>query len=63
MYPEGTEVYYKGHHGIIKYSDDIYVSVCIRVFPQEPVRNVCLVVYKNDWDQLTLVHGNHSRDD
>lgn len=63
MYPEGTEVYYKGHRGIIKFSDETCVSVCIRVFPEEPVRNVCLIVYKNEWDNLILVHGNHSRDD
>ena len=63
MYPEGTEVYYKDHRGVIKFADDTYVSVCIRVFPEEPVRNVCLVVHKSDWDQLHLVHGNHSRDD
>lgn len=61
IYPEGIEVYYRGHRGIIKFSSDEYVSICIRVFPNDPVRNVCLVCHKSDFNEIELVVGNHSR--
>jgi hypothetical protein len=63
MYPEGIEVYYRGHKGIIKFSCPDYVSICIRVFPDEPVRNVCLICHKSNFDEIELVIGNHSRQD
>ncbi len=60
MLPVGTEVYYKGHRGTIKFSCEDSITICIQVFPDEPVRNVCLVAYKWQFDEITLVHGNQS---
>lgn len=62
MLPEGTEVFYRGMYGHVRFSTENYMTVCIREFPDERVRDVCLVVYKNQLDQVELVHGNNRHD-
>ena len=63
MYPVGTEVIYKGQRGTVSFCDPATgtCSICIRVFEDDPSRNVCLVIYKHDMDHVTPVIGNHSR--
>lgn len=63
MLPVGTEVWYKGYNGVVNFVDPETgcMTICIRTFPEEPVRNVCLVVYKHDFDKVELAIGNHSR--
>lgn len=63
MYPIGTEVIYKGQRGTVSFCDPASgtCSICVRVFEDDPARNVCLVVYKHDLDHVTPVIGNHSR--
>jgi hypothetical protein len=65
MFPVGTEVSYKGHHGYVNFCDPETgcCTICIRVFPDEPVRNVCLVVYKTELEYVIPIIGNHSRSD
>ena len=63
MLPVGTEVYYKGHFGVVKFSCEDSMSICVRVFPDEPSRNVCLVVYKWDFDEVELTTGNQAQRD
>lgn len=63
MFPEGTEVKYRGQYGVVKFADPETktMTICIRKFPDEPVRDVCLVLCQNQFDELELVIGNHSR--
>lgn len=65
MFPEGTQVKYRGQYGIVKFADyqTQTMTICIRKFPDEPVRDVCLVLSKNQFNELELVIGNHSRQD
>jgi hypothetical protein len=58
MLPEGTEVYYDGMYGHVRFSCEQYVTVCIREFP-ERVRDVCIVVYPSRYDRIELANGNH----
>jgi hypothetical protein len=63
MFPVGTEVKYRGQYGVVKFVDleTRTMTVCIRNFPDEPVRDVCLVLYRDQFDEVELVVGNHSR--
>jgi hypothetical protein len=62
MLPEGTEVYYKGMYAHIRFACEQYMTVCIREFPNERVRDVCLVIYPSQYDILELVNGNHAHE-
>jgi hypothetical protein len=61
MLPEGTEVYYNGMYGVVRFTCEEYMTVCVSTFP-EKVRDVCILVYKNQLDKLELVRGNHSHE-
>jgi len=62
MLPEGTEVYYNGIYGVIRFTCEQYMTVCVRNFPDDPRRDVCILVYPNQLDKLDLVYGNHSHE-
>ena len=50
---EGLKVYYQGMYGEIHFVCDHYVTVCVRKFP-EKVRDVCLIVYPDQYSWITL---------
>lgn len=62
MLPETTEVYYRGQYGHVRFSDEKYMTICVKEHPQEKVRDVCLVVYPEDWHKVELVRGNNTRE-
>jgi hypothetical protein len=53
-FTEGLEVYYKGMFGVVRFVSDVYVTICIRTFPKERVRDTCLVVYPDQLKYVTL---------
>lgn len=63
MYPEGTVVRYKGQLAVVKFADhqNRQMVICIHTYPNEPVRDVCLVLHQNQFDDVELEIGNHSR--
>lgn len=50
----GLEVRYGDHIGIIRFVDEEYVTVCISEFVDKS-RDVCIVVYKEDYKNLHLL--------
>lgn len=60
MLPEGTEVYYNGMYGVVRFTCEEYMTVCVRRFPDDPRRDVCMLVYRNQQHLIELVNGNHS---
>ena len=60
MLPEKTEVYYKGEYGYIRFSDPEYMTICVRRFPGQPNRDVCIIVPPEYWDEIELVNGNQN---
>jgi hypothetical protein len=62
MLPKGTEVYYNGMYGTVRFACEYYMTVCMRKFPQEPSRDVCILVYPNQQHLIELVNGNHSHE-
>ena len=39
----GTQVEWRGHVGEIRFVDDIYLTICLLVNPEDRARDVCLV--------------------
>lgn len=60
MLPEKTEVYYRGILGYVNFSDPAYMTICVRQFPDQPNRDVCLVVPPERWDEIELANGNQN---
>lgn len=54
-FTEGLEVYYKQMGGVVRFVSEHYVTVCIRTFPNERVRDVCLLVYPQEYKHITLL--------
>lgn len=51
----GTQVEWRGHFGEIRFVDDIYLTICLSVNPEDRARDVCLVVHDYQWDEIKLV--------
>lgn len=50
---EGTEAEYNGHKGIIRFVDSSYIVINL-YGTTDPLRQVGLVVYREDWDKVIL---------
>ena len=55
QFSEGVKVQYKDQIGVITFLCDHSLSIMIRQFPEEPVRNVKLVVYRSEWKNIKLI--------
>ena len=53
-FAEGLHVCYKQMYGVVRFVSNEYITVCVRTFPNEKVRDVCLVVYPNQFGLVTL---------
>ena len=62
MLTEGTEVYYNGILGVVKFKCESYITVCIKTY-DHCSRDVCILVYPNQMNKLQLAHGNRKDDD
>jgi hypothetical protein len=62
MLPVGTEVCYDGMYGHVRFVCGDYMTVCIREFPNERVRDVCLIVTQGNYHKITLVNGNNQHE-
>lgn len=61
MLPVGTEVCYNGMYGHVRFACETYMTICVREFP-ERVRDVCLILYPSQYDQIILVNGNNQHE-
>jgi hypothetical protein len=53
-FAEGLDVKYKEFVGKIRFISEKYLTICICELKQRE-RNVCILVYKNEWDKITLL--------
>ncbi|AFK66441.1 hypothetical protein SWPG_00194 [Synechococcus phage S-CBM2] len=62
---EGLWVDYRQHHGYIRFVCEDYVTICINRLPvKDPhalrdTNEVCLLVYKNNWDEIIPEISKH----
>lgn len=51
----GQRARYKGDEGVIAFVDPQCITICVRVFPGQKVRNVCLVVPSYQFELVELL--------
>lgn len=52
----GQRARYKNNEeGIISFVDPKCITICVRIFPNEKSRNVCIVVYSYDFDKVQIL--------
>lgn len=56
---EGLLVEYKGTVGNIKFMDETYLTICTKPREGEMVSDICLVVYRYNWDYIKLIGSHH----
>ena len=56
---DGLFVEFRGHVGHIKFVDEIYLTICMKPKEGSMVQDVCMVVYKHQWDEIKLLQGHH----
>jgi len=59
---EGLRVKYNIHVGHVKFISDEYMTLCINSNP-DPMRDVCILVYANQWKNIELLSGNRNSDE
>ncbi len=55
----GILVEYKGSVGEIKFIDEIYLTICTKSKTDGMIGDLCLVVYKEEWDKIKMLQGRH----
>jgi hypothetical protein len=60
-FAEGSLVEYKGMYGYVAFICDACLTICVREFPDDPVRNVKIVVGRSDFKLISPIVGNHQR--
>lgn len=55
IFHEGLEAIYDNYVGIINFVGNSYLTLCIKSFPKEKVRNVCIVVYRDQFNKIKLL--------
>jgi hypothetical protein len=59
--PVGTEVYYEGTYGVVKFVCEQYITVCTHI-NTDPLRNVCICIIPSQQHKLELANGNHAHE-
>jgi hypothetical protein len=54
-FAEGLVVQYKDHIGKIRFVCNSYLTLCISEFPEEKRRDVCILIYRGEFNQIKLL--------
>ena len=57
MLPEGTKCRYDGFEGYIRFSSSEYMTICIRTFENRRDRDVCVLAYPWNWQNIELIES------
>ena len=52
---EGVEVIYKKYRGIIRFVGEDYLTLCVQTRTNDMISDVCLLIYKEDWNVIELI--------
>ena len=55
----GIIVEYKGSVGKIKFIDEVYLTICTKSKTDAMIGDLCLVVYREEWDTIKMFGGHH----
>lgn len=53
-FAEGLIVEYRQMVGTIRFISEKYLTICICTFPEERSKDVCILVYRGQWDEIKL---------
>lgn len=53
-FTEGLLVKYKEHTGVVRFISNQYITICVQTYDHK-VRDVCLLVYANEWNNIELI--------
>lgn len=59
---EGLEIRYKHLTGHVKFVCDEYITLCIHT-NKNPMRDVCVLIFKDQWKDIELMSGNRRQDE
>lgn len=54
-FEKGMRARYRNDEGIISFVDSQCITLCVRVFPGQRVRNVCIVISNFNFDEVELL--------
>lgn len=54
-FEKGMRARYRNDEGIISFVDSQCITLCVRVFPGQRVRNVCIVIPNFNFDEVELL--------
>lgn len=54
IFTEGLEAIYDEYVGVIRFVGQSYITLCIKNFPNEKVRNVCMLIYRDQFNKVKL---------
>jgi len=57
IFSEGLHVRYRQHTGHVHFICEDYITICIHT-NNHPLKDVCILVYPNQWDDVELLCGN-----
>jgi hypothetical protein len=55
IFSEGLTVEYKNYIGQIRFVCNSYLTLCINAFPNEKRRDVCMLIYRDDFHKIKLL--------
>jgi hypothetical protein len=55
VFKEGIEATYNGYEGTIRFICDQYISFCIHENPKQKVKDVCILIYKENFNKIKLI--------
>ena len=55
IFAEGLLVEYENYIGEIRFVCNTYVTLCVNSFPGEKRRDVCMLIYRKNFEKLKLL--------
>jgi hypothetical protein len=55
IFVEGLPAIYENQLGTIQFVGNTYITFCIKNFPEERTRNVCILIYSKDYHKVKLL--------
>lgn len=55
VFSEGLQAKFGPHIGTIRFISENYITLCVRTFPQEKSRDVCILIYRDNYNKVQLL--------
>jgi hypothetical protein len=55
VFTEGLLVQYENYVGQIRFVCNSYVTLCVNVFPGQKQRDVCMLIYRDNFKKIKLL--------